>query len=160
MKKCAVFLMCLIIILTMVACGKKPEMESETEPTPTERYRIYPIDWILPKISTKYETLEEAADEATFMANNVYAETNRVLTPRELMESKGVFVWLEERDAYTYANNDGFPAWVEDGVLSFKDESLDLKDADSDVLEQYGETWRVWLTKPTDSERMSSNWVK
>lgn len=60
MKKCAVFLMCLIIILTMVACGKKPKMESETEPTPTERYRIYPIDWILPKISTKYETLEEA----------------------------------------------------------------------------------------------------
>ena len=109
---------------------------------------------------TIYETLEEAADEAAFMANNVYAETNRVLTTRELMESKGVFVWLEERDAYTYANSDGFPAWVEDGVLSFKDESLDLKDADSDVLEQYGETWRVWLTKPTDSERMSSNWVK
>lgn len=109
---------------------------------------------------TIYETLEEAADEVTFIANNVYAEINRVLTPRELMESKGVFVWLEERDAYTYTNNDGFPAWVEAGVLSFKDESLDLKDADSDVLEQYGETWRVWLTKPTDSERMSSNWVK
>lgn len=106
------------------------------------------------------ETPEELADEATFMANNVYIETDRVLTPRELMESKGVFVWLEERDAYTHTNNDGFPAWVEAGVLSFKDESLDLKDADSDVLEQYGETWRVWLTKPTDSERMSSNWVK
>ena len=32
---------------------------------------------------TIYETPEELADEATFMANNVYAETNRVLEQRE-----------------------------------------------------------------------------
>ena len=92
------------------------------------------------------------SESALRMAMRRVEPKNRVLMLEELKVYTG-FLWSENR--YSPFDDEGEPAFVEEGFMYAGSGNVDLR---RDISDTYGKNWRCWLRKPTEAERRETPW--
>lgn len=111
-----------------------------------------------------YETDDELMDEAALMAGSNDCSVLRVLEANEVLQDSddnARFVWIEEREPCFGFLPKIFPGYIENNVLYFGNEQVDLTTPDQDPdneMQRYGIGWRCWTDKPDDDDMRDTPW--
>lgn len=118
-------------------------------------YQCVTCESASPRIEFIGNTSQTKIEERLQAVSSRRAEPkNRVLTLEELKVYTG-FLWSENR--YSPFDDEGEPAFVEEGFMYAGDGNVDLR---RDISDTYGKNWRCWLRKPTPKEMEETPWEK
>ena len=116
-------------------------------------YQCVTCESASPRIEFIGNTSQTKIEERLQAVSSRRAEPkNRVLTLEELKVYTG-FLWSENR--YSPFDDEGEPAFVEEGFMYAGDGNVDLR---RDISDTYGKNWRCWLRKPTKEEMEGTPW--
>ena len=136
-------------------CGNKMELhiilKTITQEIISAWYQCVVCESTSPRLEFHGDTSQAKIEERMQAVSSRRAEPkNRVLALEELKVYTG-FLWK----VYNGFDCEGAPAFVEKGFMYAGNGNVDLR---QDVSDTYGKSWRCWLRKPTEAERLETLW--